>query len=99
MSRSRFVLLVVACFLAAPLAGAENPALLEKLKGIDAYMEKVVKDWNVPGQPFQALVPWKPHKFRVREFSDVVVEFVVVDGTVTEMKQIDPSGEYRFVRK
>jgi CubicO group peptidase (beta-lactamase class C family) len=51
------------------------------------------------GQPFQPLVPWKPHRFRLKEFSDVVVEFVVVDGRVTEMKQIDPSGEYRFPRR
>ena len=52
-----------------------------------------------PGQPFQALVPWKPHRFRVKEFSDVVVEFVVADGRVNEMKQIDPSGEYRSPRR
>ena len=29
----------------------------------------------------------------------MVVEFVVVDGRVTEMKQIDPSGEFRFPRR
>ncbi len=52
-----------------------------------------------PGQPFQKLIPWKPRKFRIQEFSDVIVEFVVVEGRVTEMKQIDPSGEYRFIRK
>jgi CubicO group peptidase (beta-lactamase class C family) len=52
-----------------------------------------------PGQPFQALLPWRPRKFRVKEFSDVVFEFVVVDGRVVEMKQIDPSGEFRFPRK
>jgi len=52
-----------------------------------------------PGQPFRALVPWKPHRFRVKEFSDVVVEFVVEDGQVKAMKQIDPSGEFRFPRK
>ena len=52
-----------------------------------------------PGQPFQALTPWKPRKFRVKEFSDVLFEFVVVDGRVTEMKQIEPSGEFKFVRK
>jgi len=52
-----------------------------------------------PGEPFQALVPWKPRRFRVKEFSDVVFEFVVVDGKVTELKQIDPSGEYRNPRK
>ena len=52
-----------------------------------------------PGQPFQALVPWKPRKFRVKEFSDVVFEFVVEDGKVTALKQIDPSGEFRFARR
>ncbi|MEW6364699.1 MAG: serine hydrolase [Acidobacteriota bacterium] len=51
------------------------------------------------GQPFRALIPWKPHRFRIKEFSEVVFEFVVVDGRVTELKQIDPSGEYKFVRK
>src|SRR5262245_37126455 len=28
---------------------AEDPALAQKLKGCDAYMETVLKDWNVPG--------------------------------------------------
>jgi hypothetical protein len=51
------------------------------------------------GQPFQPLVPWKPHRFRLKEFSDVVVEFVVEGGQVKEMKQIDPSGEFRFPRR
>lgn len=50
-------------------------------------------------EPFQALVPWKPRKFRVKEFSDLTVEFVIgPDGKVTAMKQIDPSGEYVFPR-
>jgi CubicO group peptidase (beta-lactamase class C family) len=52
-----------------------------------------------PGQPFQALVPWKPHRFRVKEFSDVVFEFEVDAGTVKALKQIDPSGENRFPRQ
>lgn len=52
-----------------------------------------------PGAPFQVLQPWKPRKFRVPEFSDVVVEFVVENGKVTAMKQIDPSGEYVFPRR
>lgn len=48
-----------------------------------------------PGQPFQPLVPWKPRRFRVKEFSDVIVEFAVgPDGKVTALKQIDPSGEF-----
>ena len=51
------------------------------------------------GQPFRPLVPWKPHRFRLKEFSDVVVEFVVEGGQVKEMRQVDPSGEYRFPRR
>jgi CubicO group peptidase (beta-lactamase class C family) len=48
-----------------------------------------------PGQPFQALVPWRPHRFRIKEFSDVSVEFVVgPDGAVTAVKQVTPSGEF-----
>lgn len=53
----------------------------------------------LPGWPFQPLVPWKPHRFRVKEFSDAIVEFVVANGRVTAMKQIDPSGEYTFPRR
>jgi len=52
-----------------------------------------------PGQPFQALIPWKPQRFRIKEFSDVVFEFVVSNGQVRELKQVDPSGEYTFTRK
>jgi CubicO group peptidase (beta-lactamase class C family) len=29
--------------------GAEDPVLRKKLGDFDAYMQKVVKDWNVPG--------------------------------------------------
>src|SRR6185436_18453905 len=48
-----------------------------------------------PGAPLQALVPWKPRRFRIKEFSDVSVEFLVgPDGAVTALKQVDPSGEF-----
>jgi CubicO group peptidase (beta-lactamase class C family) len=52
-----------------------------------------------PGAPLQPLVPWRPRRFKVKEFSDVTVEFVVENDRVTAMKQVDPSGEYVFVRK
>jgi len=56
--------------------------------------------WHLArGGLFQALQPWKPRQFRIKEFSDVVVEFEVKDGKVTAMIQRDPSGEYRFARK
>ena len=48
---------------------------------------------------FQNLMPWRPNRFRIKEFPDVVFEFTVVDGRATELKQSVPSGEYKFVRK
>ncbi|MFN2601810.1 MAG: serine hydrolase [Gemmatimonadaceae bacterium] len=48
---------------------------------------------------FQNLIPWQPAKFRIKEFADVIFEFVSVNGRVTELKQSDPSGEFRFTRK
>jgi len=48
---------------------------------------------------FQNLIPWQPHRFRIKEFPDMVFEFLSVSGKVTELKQSDPSSEYRFVRK
>ena len=54
---------------------------------------------NFPGQPFMAMIPWRPRKFKVKEFSDLQFEFMVVDGRVTTLKQIDPSGKYTFARK
>jgi CubicO group peptidase (beta-lactamase class C family) len=54
---------------------------------------------DFPGRPFQALTPWRPDRFKIKEFSDVTVEFVLEGGKVTAMKQIDPSGEYVFRRK
>jgi CubicO group peptidase (beta-lactamase class C family) len=52
-----------------------------------------------PGAPIQELLPWKPHRFRVKGFSDTFVEFLVADGRVTGFKQTDPSGEFVFPRK
>src|SRR5262249_29715207 len=49
--------------------------------------------------PFRPLGPGRPRRFRTREFSDVVFEFVLADGRVTELRQSDPSGQYRFVRR
>lgn len=48
----------------------------------------------IPGQPRYQLVPVKQHLFRIKEFADVRFEFIVDDGNVTGVKQIDPSGEY-----
>ncbi len=48
---------------------------------------------------FRDLIPWRPHRFRIKEFPDVIYEFTVTDGRATELRQIVPSGEYKFVRK
>ena len=52
-----------------------------------------------PAAPFQALQPWRPRQFRLKEFSDTIVEFEVANGRVTAMKQRDPSGVTTFPRK
>ena len=52
-----------------------------------------------PGAPEQKLISYKGLKFRVQEFSDVVVEFVEENGQITSLKQTDPSGEYTFKRQ
>ncbi len=52
-----------------------------------------------PGQPDTELVPYKGLKFRVKEFSDLLFEFVVENGQVKALKQRDASGEYTFPRK
>ena len=52
-----------------------------------------------PGTPEQKLIPYKGLKFRVQEFSDVVLEFVEENGQITSLKQTDPSGEHTFKRQ
>lgn len=52
-----------------------------------------------PGAPEDKLTPYKGLKFRIPRFSDVVLEFVVENGQVTSLKQIDPSGVNVFKKK
>jgi CubicO group peptidase (beta-lactamase class C family) len=43
-------LLAVACALSAAAApAAKEPTVAQRLAGFDAYMETLVRDWNVPG--------------------------------------------------
>jgi CubicO group peptidase (beta-lactamase class C family) len=53
----------------------------------------------VPGQPKYQLVPVKPNTFRLKEFADLSIVFIVENEKVVAFKQIDPSGEYRVERK
>ena len=51
------------------------------------------------GQPEQKLIPIKGLQFRLKEFSDLIFEFVMENGQVKALKQRDPSGEYVMPRK
>jgi hypothetical protein len=53
----------------------------------------------IPLQPSDELVPYKGLKFKVLHNADMVVEFVVENGRVTGLKQIDPTGVFVFMRK
>ena len=52
----------------------------------------------VPGNPEEKLIPYKGLTFRVEQFSDITLEFVMENNQVTALKQRVPSGEYVFVR-
>jgi CubicO group peptidase (beta-lactamase class C family) len=54
---------------------------------------------SVPGQPLYELVPVKTHTFRIKQFADYTFVFVVENGQVKGLKQIDPSGEYLLEKK
>jgi hypothetical protein len=53
----------------------------------------------MPGRPEDRLHPYKGLKFRIPQFSDELIEFVMEDGEVKALKRINPSGEYVNVRK
>jgi CubicO group peptidase (beta-lactamase class C family) len=88
---------------------ALKPELLKQLAGTyetaTGYKFQVtLKEDNVlylvfPGQPAEKLIHYKGLKFRLKEFSDLVYEFVIENGEVKALKQRDPSGEYVFTRK
>ena len=50
------------------------------------------------GGPRIALLPHQPRVFRVKEFADVTLEFVVEGDRAVAIKQVDPSGEFRLER-
>jgi hypothetical protein len=52
----------------------------------------------IPGRPEENLVPYKGLRFRVREFSDVVFEFVLENGEVKAVKRRNAAGEFTHTR-
>ncbi|MGC9996038.1 MAG: serine hydrolase [Terriglobia bacterium] len=53
----------------------------------------------MPGAPEDKLIPYKGLQFHVKEFSDLVWEFVMENEQVKAVKQRDPSGEVAFPRR
>jgi hypothetical protein len=51
---------------------------------------------ELPGQPVIPLTHVKALSFRTRQFSDLILEFMLKDEQVTGLQQRDPSGELRF---
>jgi CubicO group peptidase (beta-lactamase class C family) len=51
------------------------------------------------GQPPITLVPYKTNKFKVKEFSDYLVDFSVEGNDVKKMKLVMPGGAYDYVKK
>jgi len=84
-------------------------AMLEKLAGTyetatGVKFQVVLKEDGTlflvtPGQPEEMLIPYKGLKFRTKQFSDVVFEFVLENGQVKGLKQRSPAGEYISKRK
>jgi CubicO group peptidase (beta-lactamase class C family) len=52
-----------------------------------------------PGDVDQELIPYKGLQFRIKQFADVVWEFILENDKVTGLKQRDPGGEIVFPRK
>ncbi len=85
-----------------------DPQLLEKFAGeyeipSGFRFQVVLKDDNFlyiifPGQPTEKLIPYKDLTFKIERFSEMTFEFVMEDGQVKAIKQIDPSGEYSYQR-
>jgi hypothetical protein len=53
----------------------------------------------IEGSPDLELIPYRSNIFKIKEFSDASVEFVVKNDKVVAMKQKNGSGEYEFKKE
>ena len=53
----------------------------------------------IPGQPVYELVPVKLDKFKLKQFSDVVIQFTSEKEAITGFDLSQPSGVYHFSKK
>jgi CubicO group peptidase (beta-lactamase class C family) len=97
-----------ATFIRKPMA--LDPQLLQRLAGTYESptgwkYQVVLKEgdgnlyFGIYGRPSEKLIHYQGLKFRIQEFSDLVMEFVEENGQITALKQRDPSGEYVLLRK
>jgi CubicO group peptidase (beta-lactamase class C family) len=54
---------------------------------------------TIPGQPNYELIPYKKDKFRFKQFSDLLINFINENGIITAFELMDPSGVYRYNKK
>jgi CubicO group peptidase (beta-lactamase class C family) len=86
-----------------------DPKLLAQMAGVyktpdgSTFEIKLKTDggltFNSPGQPPMDLKQSKGFTFKLPQFSDLTIEFIVENGQVNAVKQKDPSGEYTFPKK
>ncbi|HXX65024.1 MAG TPA: penicillin-binding protein, partial [Bacteroidota bacterium] len=96
-----------ATFIRKPDASLEEPATLAQYVGkyvlagqtVEIQLIDKILYLAAPGTPRIQLVPFRANQFRVKEFADLMINFVLENGHVRAFKQVDPSGEYQFERK
>ncbi len=52
-----------------------------------------------PGRPADPLIHYKGTKFRLKEYSDLVLDFVMENGKVKGMNQISADGQFMMLKK
>ena len=94
-------ILILLVSVARTFAAAAAPAPDTRLKGLDAYMEKIVKDWNVPGIGVGVVVKDRLVFAKGYGFRDYGRKLPFTPTTTIPIASntIDPSGEYTFARK
>jgi hypothetical protein len=53
----------------------------------------------IPGQPVFELVPIKVDKFKIKQFSDIIIQFINENGMITGFDLSQPSGVFRYTKK
>ncbi len=53
----------------------------------------------VPGRPADPLIHYKGTKFRLKEYSDLVLDFVMENGKVKGLNQISPDGQFMMLKR